>query len=138
VENVKALRVEKFESEFISGDGEMRIRFADRDGLLCVKYVKDIYCDGCHYYIVPHEQYQNDKCFEEVYRDFLCDLPETAKKAKWLVVEYERARCRNCFYVYKPTAVETELHGTQYVFEKCPRCGCEEYDLTTESYLEVH
>jgi Zn finger protein HypA/HybF involved in hydrogenase expression len=57
---------------------------------------------------------------------------------KWIVVGYERARCRNCFNVFPPTRIETELHGTQYIFTVCPRCGSDEWDLTSESFLEVY
>jgi Zn finger protein HypA/HybF involved in hydrogenase expression len=142
VREMKALKVEKFESTLVSDDGEMRIALGGRDGLLPVKYIKDIFADDEHYYIVPHEHYQNDKCFQEIYRDFLVDLPakkmNAMRKMVWIVVDYDLARCRNCLTTYRATKVETELHGTQYVFLECPRCHSDEYDLTTESYLEVY
>jgi Zn finger protein HypA/HybF involved in hydrogenase expression len=135
---MKALKVEKFDSERVSDDGEMVIRLHDRDGILCVKYIKDIFADDEHYYIVPHEQYQHDRCFEEIYRDFLVDLPQNARRMKWLVVDYDRARCRNCFNVFEPTVIKTELHGDVGLFTACPRCGALDYDLVGESYLEIH
>jgi Zn finger protein HypA/HybF involved in hydrogenase expression len=135
---MKALKVEKFESERVTDDGEMAIRLGKRDGVLCVKYIKDVFADDEYYYIVPHEHYCQDKCFQEIYRDFLTDLPANARRMNWIVVDYDLARCRNCFTTYRATKIETELHGTQYVFMECPRCGAFDYDLTTESYLEVY
>jgi Zn finger protein HypA/HybF involved in hydrogenase expression len=138
VREMKALRVERFNSERVTDDGEMKIKLHDRDGILCVKYVKYVYCDDEYYYIVPHDYYCQDKCFKEIYRDFLVDLPANVRKMKWIVVGYERARCRDCFTLFKPTIVRTELHGDVPLFTVCPRCGSSEWDLVTEDYFEVH
>jgi Zn finger protein HypA/HybF involved in hydrogenase expression len=136
---MKALRVEKFDSAFVSDDGEMKIKLHDRDGILCVKYIKDIFADDEHYYIVPHERYTRDECFQAMYRDFLVELPSEVRKMKWIVVDYyNKALCRDCLTVFRPTKIETELHGTQYIFTQCPRCGSLDYDLVSESFLEVH
>ena len=133
VGRMKALKAKTFSK--LTDDGEIVL---DKAHALPVKYIKDVYRDDSNYYIVPRDEYQHDRCFEEYYRDILVELPQ-ARKCEWAIVDYERARCRNCFAVFSQRDViaEIDLLSNEVVL-RCPRCGSSEFDPAYESYLEVY
>jgi len=128
---MKALKAKTF-SKRVTGDGEVVLNEAYA---LPVKYIKDVYRDDNNYYFVLNV---HDKCVEEYYRDILVELPQ-ARKCEWAIVDYERARCRNCFAVFSQRDViaEIDLLSNEVVL-RCPRCGSSEFDPAYESYLEVY